>query len=256
MFGNRLRACLLLPLLLAGCASANPEQERCDIDFTQGSRNSNDDREVLFVITMQLVYLAGCNGMLYLERHFSAPHEGSIYNGVYRSSDGAFSVHMPGALAEGGMAGFRVREQLNLAQDHVFFVPTGEPGPLYSVSIIKQLEGPDASLSLPQFAALALKDQESQNRKLGGAPLQKLHEEDISLDGSPALFELYSQAPAAAGGPTAYYAMYFLKSHNRAAFLSVAWSGDCPKCVEGTEADVRAGNPYMKRFVESFKLAD
>ena len=255
MRARRLTLCLLLPLLLAACASADPAKQRCDIDFLQGQQN-DDARQLLFVATMQLVYLAGCNSLLYVERHLSAPHEGSVYDGVYHSSDGVFSVALPGPLAVGDEPGIRVREQINLAQDHGFFLPTGAPGALYSVSVVKQLEGADAGLSLQQFAARALQDQEQQNRQMAAAPLQKLHEEDLQLDGSPALFVVYSQSQAGADAPQAYYLMYFLKSHGRAAFLSVAWAGDCRHCGDGTEADIRAMDPHLKQFVESFKLAD
>jgi hypothetical protein len=173
--------------------------------------------------------------------------KGEVEDGVYRPQDGSFSVAAP--------AGLDIREQLSKERDYVFFAPRLFKGPVYGVAVDVQLDSEYAALSLKEYAGFSLRDAQFEKRRVVDAPLTKLHEEDVTLGDKPGLFEVYSQSPGA-GKPQAFYLMYFIKTRERAAILSVTWPQDCPKCASGPEADIRAMDPELEKFVNSFRLAE
>lgn len=242
---------LLLASGLAACAVNTPYgvNSGCGV-ATHPSDSSIWVDDPLFLPAL-LLYGLGCEGVHALERHgaFDSPPEGSVKNGVYIAADGTFSVELPAPS---------IREQYGPQRDYVFFLPRlGGSGPVFGVSITPELEPIYGSLSIHEYAVSALRDSMLESRRVSGASLMLLHEEELTLSGRPALFQAYSQIQEGAQAkPSAYYLVYFLKTKHRAAVLSVSLPGDCPPCTGGTEADVRTLSPAIKTFVESFRLAD
>lgn len=242
---TRFHICLLsLALLLGGCASADPQNpDSCAISPATGNVIYSD-----LLIPIYLLYGLGCEGVRALNHHgaFTPAPKGEVRDGVYRPADGRFSIAAP--------PGLEIREQLSQDRDYVFFTPRFSKGPGYGLVVDLELDREYAALSLDEYASLALRDARLEQQRVTGAPLTRLRHEMVTLDGNPALFELYSQSQA--GKPTAYYLMYFLKLQDRAAILSIAWPGDCPACTAGPEQEIRTMDPALQRFVESFHFAD
>lgn len=243
--------CTLLILVVSGCAvnSAYAPNQTCGVN-THPADSSIWVDDPLFLPAL-LLYGMGCEGVQALERHgaFDSAPAGTLKDGVYIAADNTFSVALPAPS---------IREQYAPQRDYVFFLPRlGGGGPVYGVSVTPELEPIYGSLSIREYAVSALRDSMLESRRVSGASLTLLHEEELTLDGRPALFQAYSQLQ---GGvqtkPSAYYLVYFLKTRHRAAVLTVSLPGDCLPCTGGTEADVRALSPAIKSFVESFRLSD
>jgi hypothetical protein len=177
-----------------------------------------------------------------------------VRHGVYVSPDRLFSVKVPDHNRN-----IQIREQITPAKDSVYFVSSIPGSPVYAISVIPALSAQDASLSIQQFATQAtagLQGDASQGRgKL--ASLQRVYQEELNINVKPALFAVYRRSTQAANaGRPFYYLMYFIRNGNRAAILTVTWSGDCPKCTTGPEAAIRGISPGLGEFVNSFRLAD
>ena len=245
-----LAALLALALLLAGCAVNSPYAANgtCGVN-THPSDSGIILDDPLFLPAL-LLYGMGCEGVEALERHgaFDSAPAGKVQDGVYSAADGTFSVALPAPS---------IREQYSPQRDYVFFLPRLGSGPVYGVSVTPELQPIYASLNIREYAVSALRDSMLESRRVSGASLTLLHEEELTLDGHPALFQAYSQLTQdAQAKPPAYYLVYFLKTRHRAAVLTVSLPGDCLPCTGGTEADVRGLAPEIKSFVESFRLAD
>ena len=251
-----LKRCITAPalaaLLVAGCANPNvlPADDPCALPMPDNGGISINGPLTLVMIPIALLYGLGCEGVRALDRHgaFTPAPKGEVEDGIYRPVDGSFSVAVP--------AGLDIREQLSPQRDYVFFVPRLTRGPVYGVTVDRDLDPEYAALSVDEYAALALKDARFQKLQASDAPLVERHREDVSLDGQPALSVIYSQTPRGAGGPATWHLMYFIKARKNAAVLFVIWPKDCPKCAGGPEQDVRGMDPEIEKFVDSFHLAD
>lgn len=243
---NRFAAALLSLTLLAGCATEPDDPCYAHVPLQPGGSGIYIS-EVLFA-PVYLLYGITCEGIRALDRQgaFTPAPKGAVKDGVYAAEDQSFSVVAP--------QGLEIREQYSPAQDYVFFAPRYAKGPVYVVSVSPQLDPAYASLSLEQFAAASLRDANFENQRLAGAPLTERYRESVSLDGKSALAVIYSQSKSGADKPSAWYLMYFMKTRDRAAVLSIAWPVDCPKCATGPEMEVRSMDPQLERFVDSFQL--
>lgn len=244
-------AAFAFALLLDGCAVSTPYgvNSGCGVG-THPADSSIWIDDPLFLPAL-LVYGMGCESVQALERHsaFDSAPAGTVQDGIYTAADHTFSVALPAPS---------IREQYAPQRDYVFFLPRlGGGGPVYGVSITPELEPIYSSLSIREYAVSALRDSMLESRRLTGATLTLLHEEELTLDGRPALFQAYSQIPQGVQArPPAYYLVYFLKTRHRAAVLTLSLPGECLPCTGGREAEVRAMAPEIRSFVESFRLAD
>lgn len=235
-------------LLLAGCATTanKPGGDSCQLD-PNPSGSGLVIQDALF-LPVYLIYGFSCVGIRAMDRHgvFDAAPKGKLEDGIYTAADGTFSVAPPPGLG--------IHEEFYPQLDYVLFAPRLVKGPVYGINVNPDLEPIYGQLTLDEFAQVSLRDARFQSRLANGVPLQELRREEITLDGRPALAVTYSQTPRGADKPSAYYLLYFMKTRHRSAVLSVAWPKECPACATGPEADVRAMDPALHAFVDSFIL--
>jgi hypothetical protein len=233
--------------LMSGCAT----QRGPGTDGCQLSPDPNTPGLVLddpLFLPVYFLYGFTCEGVKTLDRHgvFDSPPKGTLQDGVYTAADGSFSVMPP--------AGDGIHEDYYPQQDYLLFAPRLSKGPVYGMNVSPDQEPIYNSLTLDEFATVELRDARFQAQLANGVALKELRREEITLDGRPALSIIYSQTPAGASKPAVYYLLYFTKTRHRSAVLSIAWPGDCPKCSDGPEAEVRAMDPALQAFVSSFNL--
>lgn len=284
MLGKCLIAGSMVLALLAACAG-NPDS-RIHYDYadctpsgngTAGASGSGNpvaiivDAIVVDVI-VDLSWYYGCEGVQNLNHALFPPPVSSLHDGVYHSGDGVFSVAVPGQLSRtpDDPTWFTLLERLGPEQDYLYFLPKpeGNAGPGYLVIGFPKLDAVTARQSPDEFARDVHYIRDAMSRhpvsEYGHEPAV-LHVEDIVLDGKPTMFASYSLVigddPIATrifgnDHDLLYLLLYVVKTPTRAAMLGIAWPRDCPKCRTGSEAEIRAMDPHLKQFVESFHLAD
>jgi hypothetical protein len=234
--------------LLAACANAptDPRDDRCLLK-PQPDGSGVVLSEPLF-LPVYFLYGFTCQGIRAMDQHglFDAPPKGALEDGVYTAADHSFSVRAP--------AGLGIHEENYPGLDYVLFAPRVMRGAVYAVNVNPEMEPIYASLTLDQFASISLRDARFQSQLAAGTPLKEVRRETVSLSGRPALSIVYSQTPTGAEKPGAYYLLYFMKTRHRSAVLSIAWPGDCPECGSGPDAGMRAMDPDLKAFLDSFVL--
>lgn len=274
MLFKRLMASICIAALLAGCApvtvrggdGANFWSEYHSCDNSSSPRTIHDESGggslgfagdgdaglvlAIIVISAVGIYYAACEGADRIERLSKPPLPGTLQDGVYRAPYDLYAVAVPGDFSADGLTGVKVHEVTSQSQEQVFFLPQGEAEATYAVSVIPRLPLDYDTLPLTAFAAKVapVPLPEDSHSIRWGTGLKLLHEEQVTLDGRPAVFRVYAQM-------THSYLLYIIKSGRESALLSVAWSADCPKCATGPEAEIRAMDPHLKQFVESFHLA-
>jgi hypothetical protein len=253
---KRVLAVLIMPTLLAACVTA-PNGNYSDEPCTPSSNVFIGDNPLVglaFTLVVDVTWFVGCETVVNVANGIRELRLAQVHHGVYVSPDHLFSVNVPNHNRN-----IEVREQIKPAQDYVYFVSSIPGSPVYAISVIPALPDKYAALSNEQFATQAtaglVKNASQDGGKLAG--LQHVYQEELKFNNMPALFVVYRRDPVAANvGKPYFYLMYFIRNGNRAAILSVTWSGDCPKCTTGPEAAIRGVSPGLGEFVESFRLAD
>src|SRR5690242_2412937 len=241
MLAKRLITALVILVLLAGCASdpvqngvaQNPQSAQPsptkstgpdadsgsdgnamtpDTDHGNGGGGFNipsDPRALLAIVGIVMVFVAA-QGVVwtvdYIKHHSNPSLTGTVKGGVYHAKDGTFSVAVPGDYPAHEGTGFTVHEIMDQGQEQVVFLPATEGNPLYGVSVQPRLSDADAAMSLDDYAS-KLYPSPTQD----GRPLKPALEEQLTLDGKPALFREYIQIPSIGAEPV-YYLLYFIKS--------------------------------------------
>lgn len=237
--------------LLAACANVadQPGSNACQLQPNPENHGIGVTLDDPLFLPVYFLYGFGCEGVKALDRHgvFDSPPKGTLQAGVYTAADGSFSVEPP--------PGYAIHEEYYPQQDYLLFAQRLSKGPVYAMNVSPDQEPIYNSLTLDEFATVELRDARFQQQLADGVALKELRREAITLDGRPALSIFYSQTKPGASAPQAYYLLYFTKTRHRSAVLSIAWPGDCPKCADGPEAEVRTMDPALDAFVGSFHLA-
>jgi len=270
-----MRTCAILAVslaLLAGCASYSDPRIKQEGDGCNpgGVGHVNSLGELVFVFTLDLAFAYSCEGITHLVEGGHPPSR--LEDGVYHSGDAEFSIKLPVTPSSSDTGTYSLFERLTRSEDHIFILPNtqGEGRSAYMVDVLPKLDAKDADLSPKEFLGdmtrvkqlMSLHPISSED----GAPL--MHEEALTLDGKPALFQAYSVLLYSddkdndateyfgTGSKTLYLLLYVVKTHDQAAILGIAWPGDCAACATGPESAVRKTNPDLDAFVSSFKLMD
>lgn len=246
----------LMPMLLASCVTA-PNGNYSDEPCTPSSNvylGADPLVDLAFTLIVDVTWFAGCETFVTVANGIRDLQRAQAHHGVYESPDHLFSVKVPDDNQD-----IQIREQIKPTKDYVYFISSLPGRPVYAISVIPALPEQYASLSSEQFASQAtrgLLENASRNEgQLSG--LQRIYQEEVTVNGKPALFVVYRRdAQAANTEQPYYYLMYFIRNGNRAAILTVTWSSDCPKCAKGPEAAIRGMDPGIGTFVNSFRLAD
>lgn len=271
MLIKRLITALVFAALLAGCASNPTQPGRTDVrmeDLCRGSglgdMNGNlggDPVIVLAVVAVVvgvLVYqYVDCKLLLASGQNKTS----SVRNDVYQSGDKVFSVALPQAPDDG----MDILQAIEPQHDYVFFRPVRSKD-IYAISVAPTAIKDSKPETLDEFAAHSLQNDEALHfgKSIYLSAYTLLHRENLVLRSSPVVFELFThtgdsfteyerdQFPDA---KQLYYLTYFTQVGSHSAALIIAWPYACPKCVGGDEADIRATDPCIQRFVESFQLS-
>jgi hypothetical protein len=271
MLMKRLMTSMLVVAVLGACASNPDARIKQDSGCNPGSVGGvHSLGDFVFALTFGMVFAYSCEGMSRLVDGNPPP---SLLEGdVYHSGDGAFSVKLPVTPSISDAGSYSLIEHLTRSEDYIFVLPNhkGEGHSAYLVDVLRKLDAKDADLSPKEFLGdmtrikqlMALHPISSED----GPPL--VHEEVLTLDGKPALFQAYSLLLVTddkdndateffgSGSKTLNLLLYVVKSHDEAAILGIAWPGDCATCATGPESAVRKLNPDLDAFVSSFRLAD
>ena len=259
--------------LLAGCASNTDPRIRQEGDgCNPGSGGGvNSLGELVFVFAFDLAFAYSCEGITHLVEGGHPPS--TLKDDVYRSGDGTFLVKLPMTPSSSNKGTYSLYERLSGSEDHIFMLPNqkGEGRSAYMIDVIPKLDPTDRDASTVGF----LGDMNRVRQLMELHPVTSedspplLHEESITLDGKPALFQTYrlsldpddddkdSNATEFFGSDskTLYLLLYVVKTHDQAAIIGIARPGDCPKCATGPEAEIRAMDPVLEAFVSSFHMA-
>ena len=201
------------------------------------------------------VWVLGCAAVVSAGNGVYALQHVFMHGDTYRSPDGLFSVALPGQAASGDGPGLVVGESITPQRDYVAFVPRPASGEAYSVAILKQLPENYAGMGIADFSHAAVADlMDAMRASNSEAPtLERLYEQQISLDGGPAMFATFRRT-GSDGGP--YYLVYFMERGGHAAILSVLWPDDGLPSGSDPEAAIRTMDPGLQTFVNSFHLRD
>ena len=289
MLAKRLIVVLMVLMLLVGCGS-NPTRDdggpspqgapasgAAPDDGTSGDTaspdtshsgggnfgNFNGDPRILLgvivvvvvVISAVAIYHLAAETLDSIRKHTHPADPQAAEDGIYRDPHGLFSVAVPGEYPAQDPDGIEVRQTAAKGQEQVFFITAQDDDPVYGVSVQPLASPDDAAMPLPAFASKVYPPPVSGDPAAPQISPPSL-EQDITLDGKPALFREYSSGPGPDGRHPVYYLLYFVRNGQRSAVLSITWFRDCPGCSNGPEVAVRNMDPHLKQFVESFHLAD
>lgn len=209
----------------------------------------------LIVVGLELGFDLAAYSTCAVERLIHPGSMGSVAGGIYRSGQGTFSLALPAPPPEAHKPGIDIRQPTLLPTESVLIRTTDDGAPATSGAVAF---GADVSheTMLEQSATLEQAGLEELQRQAGPATTTPVSHEPTTLDGRPALFAVYSVRPAGTGAQPQprYLFMYFTRyQHDSAAFV-VFWSGECPVCAQGHEADIRKLDPNIGRGVDSFHL--
>lgn len=273
MSSARFSVGLLSLAMFAGCASSGDPRIKQEGDGCNPGNvgQVNSLGELVFAFTFDLAFAYSCEGITHLVEGGHPPSR--LKDGVYLAGNRTFSIKLPVLPSSSKTGAYSLFERLTRSEDHIFILPNtmGEGLSAYMVDVIPKLDPVDQDASPKGF--LGDMTRVKQLMKLhavtseDGPPL--LHEESITLDGKPALFQAYSVSLKAddddkdndgveffgSSNPTLYMLLYVVKTGDQAAILGIARPSACPKCATGPEAEVRAMDPALQAFVSSFHMA-
>lgn len=201
--------------------------------------------DIAAVLLVDLIWFGGCEAVVGISNgihHFQLAHS---HDGIYTSPDGAFSVGVPLAISNE----YQAQQQTAPGKDTVVFVPRSPGEPVYGITVLTHLDGPQADLSLADFSS-----QSSAGLLGAGVAVEQIHAEDVQLGANSARLVVY-RSSADAITQRNYYLMYFVKTARTAAILSITWPYECPRCTTGSDAAIRGMDPTLDDFVNSFELS-
>lgn len=274
--GYPMRRILLLSIVfavLAGCATAPEKTNPYPVDLSGDCASraaapalGGGDAGLILFALMLGVDTAVYTGCEIVDLFHPVP-DSVVAHGFYHSGDGIFFVGLPPPPAIGKKPVIEIAERQSTSEDYVVLhfeeahepVTSGVVG--YGIDVAYQLEEPYLSMSPEQFAAHVFSgDSPFTDRRAIAAP-SRLYQERTTLDDKPAVFwtttnPLISYPDTGSGTHPVYVFAYLIKTGTRAALLVILWHGDCPRCSVGPEQDIRAMDPGIAHFVETFHLND
>jgi hypothetical protein len=166
-----------------------------------------------------------------------------VVGGIYRARSGSFSISLPRATDD--KHGMDIYQIVDEGGELVTFQSKGwGDRPTYVVSVSPS----------QQRSVLG-------NGNLKNEGIRKINSQDVTLDGQPAVFEVFVHDPNTqpedeyvAAQRKTYYLVYTLTDRGQIALLSVSWPGQCQGCDGGDEQQIRKLNPALDRFVGSFHM--
>lgn len=203
------------------------------------------------IVLIELPFIGLCEGIYFLQHELTPAPRKTIRDGVYTAPSGSFSVRVPDGEPPVSYRG----EQASIhGLAYLTFTPTAPSAPAYTVAVMAYDQGTVGGE--PREGSVP--------NRMGGDVLglsYSTHGEvkrirdllPTTLDGQEARLGVYGEF-SGNSVVSAYYLVYSLRGANAQATVSVSWTGPCPRCEEGSEAEILAGVPGAERFLKSFHL--
>lgn len=240
-----------VPVNFMGCSSTLPPAWFPD---------SGNATAVLILLGLEASFEIAAYGTCTVERLAHPSATGTVTDGVFRSGHGTFSVALPFPPPGIPKPSIAVIQPTVLPSESVLFRSMDDGDTVKSGAMVfgaamsreTQLE---QSATVEQ-AGIAKLDRENTAVRAGAVAPTLIRHELVTLDGRPALFASYESKLYLDGkhATPAYLFVYFTRYQNDSAVLTVLWSGDCLPCASGHEAGIRALDPNIGRFVDSFHM--
>lgn len=265
---------LLIAIFISACVTVQTSRQSPHVSVNTnvcdwaGSQTTFGDSSFTAMMLLPVAVYCSFTGQWSVTGHSSgsgpagAGVPSTVQGEHYAAKDSAFGVDAPYEYGSDAYMQMQVSDQSSISGDYVSFTSALEPGAFYSVMTFNpesgrsQLSGP-----LEDFARSFVVEQRRQGRKAGVMDLQETYAETVNLNGQPVLFRAYRVVPAgqlqgqsASGRQTAYYLLYFFRTLNGRGVIWIAYPGSCSACAVGPESAIRAIDPRITRFVDSFQL--
>lgn len=255
-------------LALCACAIAPSTPAGVPVNFVGCSSivrslvvpDSGNADAALIVLTLETGFDIAAYGTCTVERLAHPSAMGTVTDGVYHSGQGTFSVALPTPPAGALRPSIDVIQPSVLPSESVL-LQTMDDGEAIKSGVVVFGVAMSQETALEQSATVEQAGLEAFHRSnttpdgLGTDVATLVRHEPVMLDGRPALFAVYSKPSADKLQVShTYLFAYFTRYEGNSAVLAVLWSGACPVCAEGHEADIRKLEPDIGRLVDSFHL--
>lgn len=254
-------------LTLVGCAAAVPPGPNANIASVSKTcareLHGAYDLGAAGNAAITALYAVWTLGMSVGEYHFCKytkmlhPIESSsIIDGIYHPTDRVFSIAVPEESVADSKVTTEAWDSQGTIPEMVLFQAHLPGSPAYFVSVYPRLSSQEAGSTPKQFASTIFSGTNTY-QDARGIQMLPLYSGDLVLDGEPAIFEVYKQAPptdsSSEDDREGIFLLYWVvKTKEHAARLTVAWHGACPKCDSGPELEIRNMDPGIESFVDSF----
>ena len=250
-------------LALSACASAPTTPAGVPVEFIGCSSAVKDPGELggdptaaLIVLGLETGYDIAAYSTCAVARLVHPGSTGTVSGGVYRSGRGTFSVALLSPPPSMQKPSIGILQPTVLPSESVLIRPLDDGKPVMMSGLVEIGAAISLETMLQQSSTLEQAGLDEMQRQAGPTAATPLHHEAVTLDGRPALFAVYSSTLHTDGSQTspAYLFVYFTRDQDHSAVLTVLWSGACPVCADGHEADIRKLDPDIGRVVDSFHL--
>jgi hypothetical protein len=239
-------ACVVSPYqreVNATCAQGIPPEKFC----TNGGQQLCG-----LVLLVELPFIGACEGVYFLDHQLGPAPAKSVHDGIYTAPGGAFSVQAPTDQPTGG---YKIEQGSVHGLSYLSFKPAEPALPAYTVAVMGY--HPKSAGDQPPESTMPVKLRGGVLgiSYSGFSEVQRLRDPlPATVDGQSARLGIYVDADDDSS-PKAYFLVYDLRGLDAQATVSISWSGPCPRCKEGTEAEILAGVPGAERFLKSFHIA-
>lgn len=258
-----------IALSIGGCATVSIDHNPCPV-YVVGCEsnlgvppnlNGNGDA-VLVMFAYLLSYDAAVYSTCEVGKILHPAPTSIVSNGIYQSGSGIFSVALPHPPSGAIKPTIDIVQPALLPADYVMIWPqenakSYSSGAIaYGVGISHALKPSDLSMPLDEYAAHELAADPMVTNRFGHNISSLLYQEQVVLDGRPAVFGIYSSAMTIDGLEPAplYVLIYTMRVKSHAVIMAVYWRGECEVCTSGKGDEARRMDTNITDFVDSFHV--
>jgi hypothetical protein len=270
---NKIRStCLAVTAFLVASCAGTPAgtqaypiyvMDGCAAKMSLGNVPGGSEFGVI-VATVMVGFDATLYGACKVEHLMHRAPPSSVADGTYRSNNGLFSVELPAPTPDSKAPSLDIIEPDLPPSNYAIFQPQDAgkfpaSGPaLYAARVTGPLQGDEAGMTLEQYAHHEMEGKPLAGSASNRSNSQLAYQEQLTLQGQPALFSVYTDKLSISGGsPEPVFELgYVIRLHSRMALMVIVIRGDCPKCAVPGESQIRDSDPRIAGFVQSFHFVD